>query len=213
MKQYTACEHCDYLLNAPVLSHNECAFCPRCGHRVSHRPKYSLQFTLSFSIASIFLFILSNTFPFLSIGVQGQQNEMLLWQASFEFWNHGQELLAVLVFFVVLLLPFLLLIGLVYILWPMIFMRSLPIGTCWIARYIFKLKSWSMVDVYLVAVLASLTKLASMANIEFGIGLWGYISFSICLSSALANLDRRRFWQYLEKVRCHERLKQQNQPT
>ncbi|GEM_PF-659160 len=212
MRHYTACEHCDYLLNAPILNHNECAYCPRCGHRVSHRPKYSLQFTLSFSLASVFLFILSNTFPFLTISVQGQHNAMLLWQASFEFWHYDHKLLAALVFFVIFFLPLTLLVGLIYILAPMIFWRQLSPGTCWIARHIFKLKSWSMVDVYLVAVLASLTKLTAIASIDFGIGLWGYISFSICLSAALANLDRRRFWRYLEKVRCHQRLKQQKQP-
>lgn len=210
MKHLTACAHCDCLLNTPILNHNECAFCPRCQHRISHRPKYSLQFTLSFAIACLVLFGLSNAFVFLSIDAQGQSNDMLLWRSSIEFWLYDQKLLAVLIFIFILLVPFIVLISLVYMLFPMIFMRRVAPATAQIARYIFKLKNWSMIDVYLVAVLASLTKLTALANIELGLGMWAYICFSICLSAALSNLDRFRFWRYLDKIKCHQKLKLQH---
>ncbi|WAJ70781.1 paraquat-inducible protein A [Catenovulum adriaticum] len=212
MKQM-ACKFCDCLFDAPAISHNEAAFCPMCKQKLIQRPKYSLQFCLSFAIASLFLFVLSNVFTFLAIDAQGQYHQMLLAEASFVFWQYDQVLLAILVLLVVLLIPLGLIISLIYILWPLLFQRKIAVGTCRLARIIFQLKNWSMVEVYLVAVLASLTKLTALASIEFGIGLWGYISFTICLSATLTNLDRHRFWRYLDKVKCHQNLKQQNQNT
>ncbi|MER2492280.1 paraquat-inducible protein A [Catenovulum sediminis] len=209
IEHLSACEQCDLLLEAPILNHSESAHCPRCGHIICQRPKYSLQFTLSFSIACIILFFVANFFPMLSVEKAGLYNEMSLYQAAWQFLELGEPFLFFLIFFVLLLCPSALLLALVYMLLPMIFMRRVMPYTSAIGRWVFYIKHWSMIDVYLIAALASLTKLTSVANIDLGIGLWAYIVFTVCLASALANLDKIRFWRYLDKIKCHQLLRQQ----
>ncbi|WP_016956828.1 paraquat-inducible protein A [Catenovulum agarivorans] len=209
MRNLIACEHCDLLMEYPVLNHAQQAHCLRCGNLLMSRPKHSLQLTLSFITASIILFMAANFFPMISAEEAGFKNQMRLLEAAYAFFAYGEWLLGFIVFCVVLLLPFTIMLLIVYLLLPMIFYRRLMPKTNFVARLVFSLQKWSMVDVYLVAMLASITKLTSMVTIELGVGIWAYIAFSLCLSAALANLDKQRFWRYLDKIKCHQILKQQ----
>ncbi|EWH09695.1 paraquat-inducible protein A [Catenovulum agarivorans DS-2] len=173
------------------------------------RPKHSLQFTLSFAIACFILFLTANFFPMISAEQAGFHNQMKLFEAAYAFFIHGEWMLSAIVLFVVILMPLVLLAMIAYLLLPMIFFRTILPYTNPVARLVFSLQKWSMVDVYLVAMLASVTKLTSMVTIELGIGIWAYIAFSLCLSAALANLDKQRFWRYMDKIKCHQILKQQ----
>ncbi|KMT63936.1 paraquat-inducible protein A [Catenovulum maritimum] len=209
MARMIACRHCDTLVEYPTLSHAESAYCPVCNYRISIRPKYSLQFTLSFSISCMFLLFITNVFPFISINANGNSQTMYFIESSFAFFEQGQWLLSIFVFMSLFVFPLIIILGLIYILYPMIFMRKVAPGTHFLARIIFKMKSWNMIDVYLIAILASLTKLMSLAQVEFGYGLWAYMTFSVFLAAALGNLDKIRFWHYLDKILCHQKLKQQ----
>lgn len=209
MQHFIACEHCDLLMESPTLNHSQTAHCSRCGSHLMSRPKHSLQFSLSFITACVILFTVANFFPMISAEQAGFNNQMKLVEAAYAFVQHGEWLLGMIVFVVVLLLPLTLMLMIIYLLLPMIFYRTLMPYTNLVARLVFSLQKWSMVDVYLVAMLASVTKLTTMVTIELGVGMWAYIAFSLCLSAALANLDRQRFWRYLDKIKCHQIIKQQ----
>ncbi len=70
----------------------------------------------------------------------------------------------------------------------------------WVARVIFSLKNWSMVEVFFIGVLISLVKIAKMATVVIGDSFWAYAAFSLCLTMALANLDRLQSWQRIEAL-------------
>ncbi|WP_162131403.1 paraquat-inducible protein A [Gayadomonas joobiniege] len=210
MDELIICSHCDLLLKRPALNHQEIARCPRCQSVLRDRPKSSLPYSLSFSVACLFLMACALYFPILAIEKAGTSHIMYLFQASWGFLEHGYPLLFTIVSSVLFVVPVLILLILIYLLFPMLILKRVWPASLLLSKVLFQLKAWSMIDVFLIATLASLTKLTSIANIEFGLGLWAYLLFAIFLAAALANLNSARFWDYLEKVQCHCKIKQQH---
>ena len=52
-----------------------------------------------------------------------------------------------------------------------------------------------MAEVFILGVLASLTKIATMAYIVLGLSFWAYVAFSLCFLIAVTRLDRYQFWR------------------
>ena len=67
-------------------------------------------------------------------------------------------------------------------------------------RLVFGLSPWSMVEVFVIGVIVSLVKLASMATIGLGTSFWCYVAFALCLTASVANLDRMHVWNSIEEV-------------
>ncbi len=202
--QKIACIECDLLINLPVLHDAQVAHCPRCRALISAKSNNNLQYTLAFSLSAIILMIVANLFPFLIFEAQGQRQTMTLWQAAYELFIQGSEVLAFLVASFIIIIPFSVSLSMIYILVPMIFLRRLPPYILPIARSVFTLKPWCMSEIFLLGVLASLTKIATTAHIELGMSFWAYILFALFFTAALSNLNRFRFWNYLEKLRNHK---------
>lgn len=199
-----ACFECDLLLDYPIINHTETAYCPRCGHLLTIKSRSSLQFSLAFAVSAVFLLFVSNIFPFLVIEAQGRRQEMSLWQSAMMLSQQGSELLAFLVLAFIMVIPALMILALIYLLLPMIFFRKLMPGAIWLSRWLFKLEPWAMVEVFLIGVFASLTKIATLAQIHLGVSFWAYIAFAITLLASMSNLDKYRYWHYLAKVKqCH----------
>jgi len=59
---------------------------------------------------------------------------------------------------------------------------------------------WAMLEVFLLGFIVSLLKLGHVAELHFGIGLWALIALVICMSAAIAGVDRRELWDRLELV-------------
>ena len=57
-----------------------------------------------------------------------------------------------------------------------------------------------MVEVFVIGVIVSLVKLASLATVVLGISFWAYVGFSICLTAAMTSLDRAYVWDEIERT-------------
>ncbi|AWB65940.1 hypothetical protein C2869_05555 [Saccharobesus litoralis] len=201
MQENIACLECDALLHAPSLNSKQSAYCPRCGALVTAKSPNNLQYSLAFSLAGLNFIIVAHFFPFLIFEAQGQSLQMSLMQSAWVLHDYGQSLLAVAVFFFIALIPGGLCLAIIYVLFSMLFLRTLPPLGLVLSRWLFQVKVWSMAEVFLAGVLVSLTKIVTMADIRIGWSFWAYILFVICLSASLSNLDRYRFWHYYEHLR------------
>ena len=194
-----ACLECDLLLPTPELAEGERASCPRCQHVLTSHPKDGLQRSLAFGMAAAVLLAASLAFPFLSLQVGGFENVMTLPQSALELWRHGLRIVPVLVLAFILLIPGLLLGAVVALLVPLVRDRDAP----WLVptgRLVFGIQGWSMVEVFVIGVIVSLVKLASMATVVLGISFWAYAVFSLCLTATFASLDRVYVWDAIERV-------------
>ena len=201
MTHATACHECDLYLELPALHEGEKASCPRCGHTITSLPYNALNRLLAYALAALVLLLAANAFPFLSFRAQGREQVMTLVQSVTELYALGYEILAGLILLFILLAPALHLIGIMYLLLPLKFGRRAPFVFP-ICKWLFTLAPWSMVEVFLISVLVSLIKVASLAQVILGISFWAYVAFSISLTVVLANIDRHQVWDWLEDAQA-----------
>ncbi len=194
-----ACLECDLLLTLPSIGEGERAACPRCDHLLTSRPRDGLQRPMAYALSALILMVVSLLFPFLSLQASGLGNVMTLGESAFVLYEDGQPVLAALVLGFILVLPAVMLAMVIALVVPLRRDWSAP----WlvpIGRAVFALGPWAMVEVFVIGVIVSLVKLASMAQVSLGISFWSYVGFALCFTATFASLDRLYLWSEIERV-------------
>ena len=199
MSELIACHGCDLLVDISGLEHNCRADCPRCGHYLTRFQDDAMNRVLAYTIAAIILLALACSFPFMSFSASGIESVMTLPGTPESLVLFGMPALGVLVAAFIIVIPALILLLVLLISAPLLLGMRAP----WLrvaARGLFTLQAWSMVEVFIIAVIVSLVKIASLATVVLGISFWAYAAFSICFTLALATLDRYQCWEMIEAL-------------
>ena len=200
MDSFIACHECDVIHRIKPLPAKEAAHCIRCGAVLyKHKPN-SLERTLAFAFAGLILFILANSFPFLGLKIGSQVRETTLITGIYELYVQGMQVIAILVLFTTVLVPFTQMLCLLYILLPLKFHR-LPKGLPRVFRFVNSVGPWGMMEVFMVGILVSVVKLAKMAKIIPGISLYSFLALIFVLAAMTVSLDSHLIWQKWEEHR------------
>jgi paraquat-inducible protein A len=106
-------------------------------------------------------------------------------------------LVAFLVMMTTMVVPLLELCTLLYIFFPMKRGRtSRHIGMAW--RCLSKVRAWSMMEVFMLAILVALVKLSGMATIVPGIAVYAFAALIFVLAAASNSIDPRLVWEAME---------------
>ena len=194
------CNQCDLLMKDSELLPGNKAICMRCANVLYQSQPDGLRLSLIFSITSVVLFLISNAFPIVTISSDGLQNSATLIDAAIRLINDGIPSIAILVFMTTFLMPGLEIIGLVYLLLPLNLDR-LPFGHSAAYRLIYLVKPWAMVEVFMMGLLVTITKLNSFASVSPDIGLGSFALLMISITAATANFDPHEFWARVEAIR------------
>ena len=206
--QLSLCEECDLLQRSPLPPRGS-SHCVRCGHQLHrHRPA-SLDRTLAFALTGLILFIVANSFPFLSFEMQGQRTETTLFSGVADLTEQGKGEVAAVVFFTAILAPGLQLALLLIVLAPLKLGRDLPPGYPRLFRWFKTMVPWGMMDVFLIGILVSVVKLADMATIVPGTSLFAFVALIFVLAAAQASLDPDIVW---ERVPLPQRVRRPPRP-
>ena len=87
--------------------------------------------------------------------------------------------------------------GLIYVCAPLMVGRIAP-GAMHVAKWLYKMEPWNMIEVFLLGVLVSLLKLDKLADVHFGMGFWAFALVMLCMAAAVAGIDRDELWDRLE---------------
>src|SRR3954452_7485659 len=166
-----ACPECDLLQSDSAIPRPRKALCARCGATLYQRHDHGLDRTAALSVAALVLFALANGFPILSLELQGERTTATLAGAVEALGSHGMPLLAALVFFTAIAMPFVQLAGLVYVIVPLRYGHRVPYFGA-VFRLVQFATHWAIVDVFVLDVVVALVRLTAFANVEAGIGLW-----------------------------------------
>ena len=194
-----ACHGCDLLVSVAALKHGESASCPRCGHFLTRVRADAYSRVLAFTVASLLLLVLANSFSFLSFAASGLESVITLRQTPQAVWDYGMPEVAILVAAFIIIIPAVVLVLLLILCIPLEAGRYRP----WlapVAKWIFLAQNWAMVEVFIIGVIVSLVKIAAMATVVLGISFWAYAGFSICFTLAVASLDRYQCWERIEQL-------------
>lgn len=200
MSSEIACHSCDLLSSVAGLQVGENAFCPRCGHFLTRRREDPYAKVISYAIAAIVLLIMANSYSFLSFASTGLESVITLRETPGAVWDYGMPTVAILVAAFIIVIPAFILVLLLLLCIPLYEGRYRP----WlvpVAKGVFLVQNWSMVEVFIIGVIVSLVKIAAMATVELGVSFWAYAGFSICFTLAIANLDRYQCWESIEALK------------
>jgi len=195
-----ACHECDLLHHLKPLPQGGVAKCTRCGAVLQRHKRDSIDRTLSFAVAGLILIVLANTFPFLAMKSEGLVQETTLITGVQELYRQDMHSLAALVFLTSILVPFIYIVGILYIFIPLKRNR-LPWRLPFIFRFIRHIGPWGMMEVFMLGILVSIVKLAKMASIVPGVSLYAFVVLIFVLAATTASLDPHLVWERLEKPR------------
>ena len=194
-----ACPGCDLLLDVAGLAAGTTARCPRCGHFLTRVQRDATARVLAFAVSALVFLAVANAFPFLSFAASGLESVMTLPETALALYRYGMRAVALLVAAFIVVIPALVLVLLLLVCVPL----ERGLAAPWLitaARWVFSLKNWAMVEVFIIGVIVSLVKISSMARVELGISFWSYIAFTILFTLALTSLDRYQCWLRIEQL-------------
>jgi len=111
-----------------------------------------------------------------------------------ELYRQGYWELAVLVFSVSILAPFLKITSLLYVLLPLRFNRR-PWQLAYVFRWVETLHPWAMTEVFLLGIIVAIVKLRDIATIVTGVGLYSFVALIVLMAAANAALEPHDIWE------------------
>jgi paraquat-inducible protein A len=196
-----ACHGCDLLQRIPRLPPGGKARCGRCNELLAVHPAHPLDAPLALSIAAAVLVVIANVCPLMSLSAAGRTATTTLAGGAYEMWMQGSEITAVVVAFCAVVAP------IVYVgatLAVMIAVQRAP-APRWagdLMRLADRLRPWSMNEVLLLGILVALTKIAELAEVIPGEGMFAVAALVILLPWIASTFDPGAVW---ERIRWESR--------
>ncbi len=148
---------------------------------------------MALSLAALILFVPANILPILSISSLGGSNKSTIWQGVVELWISGTKGIAILVLLCSIVIPLAKIVGLFFLCFSWKFQSSKRNSV--LLRFIEVIGRWSMLDVFLVAILVAVVKLNSIATVTPELGLIAFAGVVVLTMLAAANFDSRLLWR------------------
>jgi paraquat-inducible protein A len=189
-----ACHDCDLVYRETALLPGGEARCSRCGALLYRDTTRSIEHALAYSSAALLVFILVNAFPILELEMQGVRRAATLYGTALTLYHESMAPVAALVALTTLVLPLLELSAVCYLLF-FLNLRKPPPGFADLMRLIRLIHPWGMVEVFLIGVLVSLVKLAHMAHVLPGLGLWSFGALILLLAATAGAFDPHEIWR------------------
>lgn len=175
------------------------AKCSRCHSTLHLRKTKSLERTLAFLIAASILYIPANVLPMtVTKSLLGNQQDTIL-SGVIYFWHTGDYFVSSVIFIASIFIPMLKLVILAILLMAVNLQSSRrlkfsPEHCATLYRVVEFIGRWSMIDVFVVAMLAALIQIHSIATILAGPGAVAFGAVVVLTMLASFSFDPRIIW-------------------
>lgn len=190
----TACPHCDLLVDIPALGKRQIAYCPRCGSALLHGRPWKACTALPLVITAFLLLGGSLYFPFLSLEAPGSAVETSIYGTIIRVSSYDEPILAIVSFLLVIVYPLTLLLAILSLLLGTPSGSAVHPSARWMLRWVSTGTHWSMAEVFIIGVMVSLTKITSIADVQYGAGFYLYAGFAIVFTLLLKKTDFGCLW-------------------
>lgn len=187
---WMACEYCGRL--SPL---GPATACTRCGGTVEPRKPASLSRTWALLLAALIVYIPANLLPIMQTSsLFGTSRDTILSGVVY-FWHSGSPGLAALIFSFSILLPMLKMAILAILALTVQFGWPLDRRQCVLLFHIIEFVGrWSMLDVFVVALMVGLVRFKTLAQIEAGPGAIAFGAMVALTMLATHSFDPRLIW-------------------
>jgi paraquat-inducible protein A len=174
------------------------AYCPRCGASLHFRKAGSVARCWAFLVAAYILYIPANLLTMMETGSLISYRKDTIISGVVHLWKSGSYMIAVIVFAASIMIPLLKLISLTLLL------VSVQRKSKWrprqrtqLYRLVEGVGRWSMLDIYVVTLLAALVQLGAMAIVKAGPAAVAFGAVVILTMFASMSFDPRLIWDPL----------------
>jgi paraquat-inducible protein A len=196
------CHDCDLLQALPPLPPRGTVSCPRCGAGlVTAKPDHFERAFILYLTAFILL-IIANSFPFLTMKVQGLVKSSHLLSGAIDIFREGMWEVSIAVILFVFVVPLVKIVTGLLVVGSLAYGRGLR-GAEALYRLFDKLHPWAMTEIFLLGVLVAYTKLVDLATVEIGPSLFAFVGLIIAMIAADTAVDPHQVW---ERLRAAPRL-------
>jgi paraquat-inducible protein A len=192
-----ACPDCDLLQRIPPLPPGGRARCLRCGKTLVTRHSDPLDRPLALTIAAAIAFIVANTMPLMGLSAVGREASTTIIGGAHEMWLQGSQITAVIVAFCAVIAP----AGHILFLLAVLLAVRRPPAPRWVGELLRSahfMQPWSMTEVMMLGILVALFKIAQLATVIPGIGMYAAGVFIVLLSGVLVTFDPHEVWRRVE---------------
>ncbi|SFG72813.1 paraquat-inducible protein A [Neptunomonas qingdaonensis] len=205
MKQHSALTqgiilcHC---CKKPAPIQDDKTTCPRCGTRLHRRKPHSIAYTWALLLASMIMLLPANLLPIMTFRSLGQGDPATIMQGVMQLLDHGLLGIAFVVLAASIIIPILKIVGLIILLltvqlgWTTNMRQKMLMYHFveWIGR-------WSMLDIFVVAILAAIVQLGNLASVTGNTGATAFAAAVIFTMLAANCFDTRLIWdKHLEQL-------------
>lgn len=168
--------------------------CERCGSKDPRTGRRSARNTVAYSLTALIFYIPANLFPFMTLELYGRRSTSTIWQGVVSLTESGSWALAGIVFLASIAIPLGKLVALFYL--------SATVGKSKNRRFqtrlyhaIEAIGRWSMLDIFLLAVLVAIMKLGPWTTVVPEIGSLMFAFVVIFTMLASASFDPKLIWE------------------
>jgi paraquat-inducible protein A len=196
------CHTCSLLVPESRFDEHGHGDCPRCGSRLHSRKPNSNMRTWALIFTAALLYIPANVYPVMTVIRFGRGDPNTILSGVVHLIEGGMWVLALIILFASVVVPVVKLIVLSYLL------VSIRKGSAWRPRdrtFLFRVTegvgAWSMVDIYVVAILVGLVNFGALSTIRPGIGATFFGAVVVVTMIAAHSFDPRLIWDNLGQKR------------
>jgi len=193
-----ACHVCG-LVSRPATASAE-AHCPRCSARLHFRKPHGVEQCWALLITAYILYLPANMMTIMETGSLVSYRKDTIMSGVIHLWLNGSMGIAIVVFIASIVVPLFKLLALT---WLLISVqkrsREHPVERTRLYRLVELVGRWSMLDIYVVTLLAALVQLHSLATVKAGPGAIAFGAVVVLTMFAAMRFDPRLIWDPLQK--------------
>ncbi|MFO1048620.1 MAG: paraquat-inducible protein A [Geminicoccaceae bacterium] len=191
-----ACHECGTVHRLPPMADDTIARCRACGATIYIRFDHAVSRTLALYLAALAFVLVANSFPILTMSIEGQRNAATILDSATALYSEGMWPLAIAIALAGIVMPLTKILGMIAILLPM----QLGLRPSWLVagfRFVDRIQTWAMMEVYLLGVIVAYVKLQDLARVEIGIAAIAFVATIVLLAAADARFDPHTIWRRL----------------
>ncbi len=172
----------------------EARHCPVCESALHLRKPASVERTIALTLGAVLLYLPANLLPVLRIenSIKGDQENTIL-SGVIQFWQDGDYPVALIIFTASVVIPLVKVLAIIALCLAVRSGRS-PEAMTRLYRMTEYIGRWSMVDVFVVAILVGVVQLGTVMRIDPGGGALAFAGVVVLTMLAARSFDPRLIW-------------------
>ncbi|MFQ3323012.1 MAG: paraquat-inducible protein A [Pseudomonadales bacterium] len=172
--------------------------CPYCNAALHSRKNHSIQKTLALLFTGILFYIPANLLPMLSTRLLGSDSDSTIIGGAIELWAYGSYPIAAVIFIASVLIPLAKFCSMLWLCFSIKQNQQTLMRTRMFRVNEF-IGRWSMIDVFVVAVLVAMLQMGNLITIIPGPAAVAFCGSVIMTMLAAQNFDPRLIWDNYEQ--------------